>query len=71
MIGNIPIGYSGGGGGSGDMLKATYDPENKAEQVLTIGDSKVRGFDRSIPATMGVPAYDEATRTFTMSVKSG
>jgi len=26
-------------GGGGDMVKSTYDPANKAEQVLTIGDS--------------------------------
>ena len=30
-----------------------------------------RGFHRHEPDTMGVPSYDEVTRTFTLSVKSG
>ncbi len=30
-----------------------------------------RGFDRLTPDTMGIPSYDEATRTFSLAVKSG
>jgi len=33
--------------------------------------NKSRGFDRLLPDTMGIPSYDEATRTFSMSVKGG
>lgn len=48
--GQIQIKHSGGswsdvGDGIGDMLKATYDPANKAEQVLTVGDVSDTAYD--------------------------
>ncbi len=41
-----------------------------SETNLSIAQKK-RGFDRLDADTMGVPAYDEATQIFTLSVKAG
>lgn len=49
-----PQGVPGSGSGSGDMLASTYDPANKAEQVLTVGDL-ADGLEFTTTEAYGIP----------------
>ena len=69
---------SGGTGinfGGGSTLTVSdsilYFNGSQVSVGATVRDKYLRGFDRLIPDTMGVPAYDEGTRTFSLSVKGG